>query len=59
MKPKNGQARTRLAETAECLPSACYLFSWVVINDGEDHGVVTPGGNAISNNMFRVVDSCQ
>ena len=53
------QDRTRLAEIAESLPSACYLFSWAVINDGEGHEVVTLGGSAISKNMFKVVASCQ
>lgn len=44
-----------LAEVTKCLPPACYLFVWAVINDGEGHEVVTLGGNAISKNMFKVV----
>lgn len=40
-------------------PSAGYLFVWAIINDGEGEGVVTMGGNAISNNMFKVVDTYQ
>lgn len=38
---------------AECLLHACYLFVWVVINDGGGHEVVTQGGNSISKSKFE------